>query len=169
MCFNTVFTAPIETCSQQNECLYWTFNQNNCNCGYEICYTLNLDNLNCVKSSSDTISHICGNMTNDSCEIDEFGIYGGNIPTGTKICKIVSVGEVTKFSIKDGNGCESGSFTVGETLSANCYPRQTGVSTCTGKECIWEVQAPDDCSTPSSVPASAPSSMPTNEYLVMNV
>ena len=37
-----------------------------------------------------------------------------------------------------------------------CYARQTGISTGNGnigKECIWEVQSPDDCSTPSSMPS----------------
>jgi hypothetical protein len=159
-----VQAAPIETCSDQAGCLFFTVTPvasttPTCatgDCEFKVCMTLNLTDIRCGKSGS--VSHTC-EKASDECFEDGGGFSAadtkGSIVDGYSSCQIVPAGGIAEFLMKDGGGgCDSDPNDPVTSGGATCraledvYPTGGSCSGNVDMECIWTVTAPL-CDTPS--------------------
>jgi hypothetical protein len=137
--------GPLDSCIEQASCVNFSVDkvESAASCGggceFKVCLDFKLGG-SCPKSS--TISHSCMKKPNE-CSLPGFGSAGevGNVGSHTQ-CQTVPPNSVAQFLLKDGSGCY-GTATSG---GASCFPRPSGIESCTGngvgKECIWTLPIP---------------------------
>lgn len=164
--------GPIETCADQDPCIDITYTRQSAldlcaegACEYLVCAQLNLDNPNCRKSASDTVSHTC-EKPDDVCNppygftAESISFYSTEVvgvATGSRQCQVANGGTSVQFLFKDGQGCSAGVargevppvFTSPRTgiSGMTCEASTTNTASCTGKgnigrACVWTVPVP---------------------------
>eukprot|EP00971_Amphidinium_carterae_P324967 6455022-Amphidinium_carterae.1 len=151
-------------------CLTWEFTEGKTPgtcasgaCEWTVCVTLSLGAEGCVKSATDSISHIC-QKDDSTCTPAEGFTDATEIGSGPlvndkgKQCQTGAPGEDLTFLFKDGPRCDD-SATVAEVpfdAAISCKPRPEAIPSCTGnsagKECVWTVSLPDadQCGAPTT-------------------
>eukprot|EP00977_Amphora_coffeiformis_P008899 scaffold2015_cov186-Amphora_coffeaeformis.AAC.12 len=186
--------AGVDKCDKQANCIQFSMEEASdphCgSCTWKICMTItehDHEGHECAKfdgdlstHDSDTISHTC-KKPDDQC-LSPLGFHGlstevTDVGLGDVQCQYVAPGTVAEFLLKDGGGCDANdpkTYNLEHDRSATCQ-KSTELS-CTGegnigKECIWKVTAPEDCSGTTNDPENptdpeAPAPIPPEECVV---
>jgi hypothetical protein len=174
---------PIETCSDQKNCLDFTTTQvdivdacissvDEPVCEFNICMTLELGG-DCIKSDIETVSHTCVKADNECLNGGSFGsaLAKNTLENGYHACQVVSPGGIAEFLVKDGNGScgviatpvdfRDGTLGTCQKLEDNTefFESCTGN---VGKECVWTIQAPQ-CGEPTAADSSSDSRIGTSD------
>eukprot|EP00971_Amphidinium_carterae_P042903 843183-Amphidinium_carterae.1 len=138
-------------------CLTWEFTKGQtpgtCTvgaCEWTVCVTLSLSAEGCVKSETDTISHVCQKDDSTCTPPEGFTdatevVSGALLGDGGKQCQTGAPGEALLFLFKDGKGCGDSATVPADAVpyeaAITCGPRPETIPSCTGngpgKECIW--------------------------------
>jgi hypothetical protein len=140
-----VNAAPIDSCSEQADCLTVTYGECSATCERVVCLKW-MGGGECVKSGSDTVSHSCpvvgGLGSEDNEKVEPWA-------ADTEICVTVTGGQDAIFGVKDASACSGGGYNY-DLANGDHGFCQGPLNVCEGgstQECAWSFET-EECDMP---------------------